>query len=164
MLTLYLVRHARAMAIAASDKERELTKEGCVNATKLGALFTDKFAQPDHVICSSALRTQQTFQLMRDAGLAARSDEVLDGLYDASPAFLLETIRTQEAQSLLVIGHNPALAILLNRLVAEDDIAPNLMHFPTATLAKISFDETSFDALSETHNGHLKSLVRGSEL
>lgn len=164
MLTLYLVRHARASAIAASDDKRELTQEGRLDAARLGALFNDNLAQPEHVIYSSAIRTQQTYQIMCQAGLTAQSDAVLDGLYNASPDYLLEVIRAQKGASLMIIGHNPALAILLNRLASDDDIAPNLMHFPTAAIAKISFDEKGFYALSDAHDGHLKYLVRGSEL
>ena len=162
MRDLYLVRHARAMAIGESDKARELDPSGCEDAAKLGALFRSQFAQPEQVLCSSARRTCQTLELMIQEGLAPQSHKIEEGLYNASAPYLFEMIKASDAQSLLLIGHNPALAILLNRLSDDDNFAPELMHFPTATIAHLTIEEAHFSDLSETSIISLKSLIRGS--
>ncbi len=163
MRDLYLVRHARAMAIGATDKARELAPSGCADALKLGALFRAKFTQPEQVLCSSAKRTCQTLELMMQEGLAPQNQTIEEGLYNASALYLFDMIKASNAQSLLLLGHNPALAILLNRLSDDDNFAPELMHFPTATIAHLTIEETAFANLSEASNISLKSLIRGSQ-
>ena len=162
MLTLYLVRHAKTGAIAASDRDRELTADGQDDAAKLGRLFESRLEQPDYVICSPAKRTVQTFEILQANGLASRSCDIQEGIYNASPSFLLDSIKACEASSLLMIGHNPALAIMLHHLAPADDIAPDLMHFPTGTLAHITFDAADFSQLSYDSEGTLHALIRGS--
>ena len=163
MLTLYLVRHAKALAIAASDKERELSPEGLEHTAKIGALFGTSLPQPEHIICSSALRTIQTFDGMKQAGLTCASYKIDEGLYNASVAYLWDVITTADVSALLLIGHNPALSILLNRLVG-DDIAPELMHFPTATVAQVCFSQETFRDVTQSSQARLHMLVRGSNL
>lgn len=164
MLTLYLVRHARAMAIAPSDKERELTPEGRDDAARLGALFKEHLIVPEAVLCSSATRAMQTHQIMHDAGLSCDRVRLDDALYNASASFLCDAIAGSNAQSLAVIGHNPALAIALNQIAPADDVAPHLMHFPTATLAHITFELGDFSSLTANSQGTLQALIRASEL
>ena len=163
MLTLYLVRHARAMAIASSDKERELTQQGRDDAAKIGGLFKAGLIQPDHILCSPTKRTIATLEIMAEQGLHAPSYHIEEGLYNASPSFVLEAIKSTRATCLLVMGHNPALAIMLNRLAPADDVAPDVMHFPTATMAHITFDVQSYDKISEDGKGILHTLIRGSD-
>ena len=164
MLTLYLVRHARAMAIAPSDKERELAPQGRGDAAQLGTLFDKKLAVPEAILCSSATRTIQTYEIMRDAGLSCDAVRFDEGLYNASADFLCDAIASSMAQSLLVIGHNPALAIALNQLAPADEVAPDLMHFPTATIAHITFELDNFTSLTPQSQGTLHALIRASEL
>ena len=163
MLSLYLVRHAKAMAIASTDKERELAPEGREHTAKLGALFTSSLEQPDHVIYSSALRTVQTYDVLKQTGLECDSHVIDEGLYNASASYLWDIITRSEAKSLLLIGHNPALSIVLNRLVA-DEIAPDLMHFPTATIAHVSFSDETFRDVTQSSKARLHQMVRGSNL
>ena len=167
MLTLYLVRHAKAMAIAPSDKDRELDPQGQEDAAAIGALFSTStshdFVQPELVLCSSALRTLQTYEVMVKQGLAASDFAIDEGLYNASASYLLDEVTNATQRSVMVIGHNPALAIMLNWFVA-DDVKPELMHFPTATIAHLSFDLPSFADLSQTSSAKLHALLRGSQL
>ena len=164
MLTLYLVRHARAMAIAPSDKERELTPQGCSDAAKLGGLFQEQLTVPEAILCSSATRTIQTHQIMQKAGLSGDGVCFDDGLYNASASFFCDAIASCEVQSLAVIGHNPALAIALNQLAPADDVAPDLIHFPTATIAHITFELDDFKSVTPHSQGTLHALIRGSAL
>ena len=164
MLTLYLVRHARAMAIAPSDKERELAPQGRSDAKGLGSLFQDTFAAPEVVFCSSAIRTIQTHQIMREAGLSTQDVRLDEGLYNASASYLLDVVASCEAKSVALIGHNPALAIALNQIAPADEVAPQLMHFPTATIAHITFEQDEFASLTTQSQGTLHALIRASEL
>lgn len=164
MLTLYLVRHARAMAIAPSDEERELTPQGRRDAVVLGALFQEQLAVPETILCSSATRAIQTHQAMAEGGLSCDMVRHDQGLYSASASYLCDAIARCGAPSVAVIGHNPALAILLNQIAPADDVAPHLMHFPTATIAHITFDLEEFTSLTPQSQGTLHALIRASEL
>ena len=164
MPLLYLVRHAKAHPIAESDRERELMAQGCEEAAKLGALFDDHWAQPDQIICSNATRTKQTLQAMEQAGLRCDNVQIDDGLYNASAGYLLQEIARNSAESLMVIGHNPAMAILLYKLADSEDVAPDLMHFPTATIAKLTVEGADFSALQQNKSASLLSLLKGANL
>ena len=100
---------------------------------------------------------------MKQEGLAPSTVAIDEDVYNASAAFLYDKITSQRAQSLLVIGHNPALAILLNRLAGDEDVAPDLMHFPTATIAHLQIEEACFGDLSDNSVISLKCLIRGSQ-
>ena len=70
-------------------------------------------------------------------------------LYGASASTLLERLRRVPAQTdaVMVIGHNPALQILVLRLAGDggataegSDLAAVERKFPTGALASLSFD------------------------
>ena len=48
----------------------------------------------------------------------------------------------------MIIGHNPAMAILLNRLADDQDIAPSMLHFPTGHSHKFIFLEKNSKILN----------------
>ena len=165
MLHLFLVRHAKAVAIAPADKERELAQDGRVDASKIGQLFGAKFNQPEHVFCSPALRTIQTYEVMKDYGLSQDSCTYDEALYHASASHLWDIITSYEGEgrALLVIAHNPAIAILVNHLVG-DDMPADLMHFPTATIAHLQIDAKEFKDFSDDSKISLNAVYRGSQL
>ena len=164
MPLLYLVRHAKAQPIAESDDKRELMAKGREDAAKLGSLFQDNWPQPHQIFCSSASRTQQTWQEMSQAGLCCGDVQFDDKLYNASAAYLLQAISQSDAPSLMIIGHNPAMAILLHELADADDVSPELMHFPTATIAQLSVEGQDFSALQQNKTAQLLSLLKGANL
>lgn len=119
---LVLLRHAKSSWQAAEldDHERPLNQRG----ERAGQLLASYFAtrdRPDLILCSSARRAQQTLDRLRPA--FARPPETLieNGLYLASAAALLERIGRvpDDVRNLLVIGHNPGLHELADRLAAR---------------------------------------------
>ena len=71
----------------------------------------------------------KTYELMTENGLSC--DEVLfdNALYHAGADAILTLLQARHEQHVMVIGHNPAMAILLNRLVPEEQVQPSMMHF-----------------------------------
>jgi len=66
---------------------------------------------PDLVLCSTARRARETWQLAQ-SGLGAAPPVHFDGrVYEASAAELLDLIRRESgaAQTLLVVGHDPGV-------------------------------------------------------
>ena len=155
MRTIYLVRHAKAEPIADTDKQRALSAIGIIDAQKLGILFSKELEAPDCIFCSDADRTRQTLDLMTQHALSASEVIYDEQLYHASADYLHGLIKSSDGKSIMIIGHNPSLAILLNKIVPTENIAPDMMHFPTGTLAVLGVDNEQIE---------LQKFVKGADL
>ncbi len=150
--TLVLLRHAKSAWPDVPDHDRPLARRGLRDAPVMGRWLCAAGYLPDRVVCSTALRARQTWQLARSV-LGASPDAVLDDrVYEASAAQLLDLIRhTPElTEMLLIVGHDPAVPELARTLAATapraragagDDAVPAavldrmLAKFPTAAIA-----------------------------
>ena len=66
--TLAVLRHAKAVQDPGlDDKDRALTKRGLRDATAAGGRLREAQLIPDLVLCSTALRTRQTWEQVRAA-------------------------------------------------------------------------------------------------
>jgi phosphohistidine phosphatase len=148
--TLLLLRHADTEATRAGhrDRDRRLTTIGEQQARAVGAFLADRELAVDQVLCSSAVRTQQTLQLLA-LGVTdhpARFD-ITDRLYDAGTDTLIEEIRALDETSrvALLVGHAPALPGVVYELADPDTSTPEASaaiadRFPAATLARLQFE------------------------
>jgi len=155
-----MLRHAKAASDApwgGGDRERPLTGRGRRDATALGArlaaddpvLDLDGVPRPQHIICSAAVRTRQTADLI--AG-AMGGDPPLDAyvsLYEAGTDLVLRYITAvdEKISSLLVVGHNPTTYRLVWEMAADDEggsggdrAALEDQGFPTCALAVLALD------------------------
>jgi phosphohistidine phosphatase len=97
--------------------------------------------EPSVVLCSSAVRTRETLDRLLPA---LGSPEVLieRELYQASAAKLLARLRRlpDGADSVLLIGHQPAIQQLALGLAGDGERLPQLRDkFPTAAIASLLF-------------------------
>jgi phosphohistidine phosphatase len=134
---LALLRHAKASShdFHIDDHDRPLTGRGRRAAEQIGAYLRQRGLRPAVVLCSSAVRTLQTLEL-----LELETDPqvvVADDLYGATAGELLDRIRHVDDvfSSVLIIGHNPGLQDLAVALVADN---PGIVSFPTGALAELS--------------------------
>ena len=116
MKTLVLMRHSHASSenSAWSDHERPLTGPGRVLASQTGKLLTEY--NIDRIICSSAVRTVETAELVASACGSNAAPEANDSLYLAGPAIypgVASELAVQDDKVLLMIGHNPGIANLV---------------------------------------------------
>ena len=122
---LILIRHGEAQPMARTDRQRELTTRGRAGAQQAGEWLATMGAEPGHALVSSATRTVSTWRdVCAGAGWSGSQAQVLDEVYDAGAGALFALIgATDESlQSLVVVGHNPAIASLafgLDDLQAE---------------------------------------------
>ncbi len=121
---LVLLRHAKAeVAGALDDHLRPLALLGRRQATVVGTSLAAADLLPDHVLCSSALRTRQTWDLARAAlGHEPTSVVVTDGLYTAGVRALLDLLREcdPDARTVLVVGHEPTVSQLAAALASPE--------------------------------------------
>ncbi len=117
MKTLYLLRHAKSSWNDSSlrDFDRPLNDRGRADAPVIGKHLASEDLGDPLLICSPALRTRETAQLvLLNANLHVdpRFDE---RIYEASLRDLLQVVsETDDArETLILIGHNPGLEELL---------------------------------------------------
>lgn len=111
MRKLILLRHAHAESAAAgqADRERPLSREGLAEAEAAGRWLKEHGHVPDRILCSPAIRTQQTLeQVLATLGYLEQRSE--PRIYDATPGTLLQVAdEHRECASLMIVGHNPGL-------------------------------------------------------
>jgi phosphohistidine phosphatase len=123
---LVLLRHAKSAWPDVPDHDRPLARRGKRDAPAIGRWLRDAGLLPDQVLCSTARRARETWQLAR-AELGTSPPVSFDGrVYQASAEQLLDLIRrtSQAARTLLVVGHDPAIPELAHLLAAAIPSAP----------------------------------------
>jgi phosphohistidine phosphatase len=162
MKTLLVLRHAKSSwnDRALDDHERPLTKRGRRDAPRMGELVREYGLMPDVVISSDAVRARLTAEAVAEAARYA-GEIVLDPhLYMACPAdilWLLSTVR-ENAETVMIVGHNPGLEKLVEQLTGERQ------DLPTAALAQIGLPIDQWRDLKRSTRGTLVGLWRPEEL
>ncbi|MCY7344790.1 MAG: histidine phosphatase family protein [Pyrinomonadaceae bacterium] len=161
MKTLYLLRHAKSGWDNAdlSDYERPLNKRGREAAPLVGGVMREKGFIPELILSSPAERAIQTAILIKQTARLDGKIKFNDGIYEASPARLLEIIGAldEKIASVLLVGHNPGLEGLIRALTGE------LHSMPTAALAVIDLETDGWnDIISSTNR--LRTLIRPKEI
>ena len=142
---LMLLRHAKSDWPDVSDHARPLAKRGRHDAPAVGRWLAEHGYLPDVVVCSTARRTRQTWELIAPALGGSPSVTFEPRAYDASALTLLYLAQELPSQyrSALLIGHNPAISELASSLAgppAEDGAPPPpRLRFPTAAVAVLEF-------------------------
>lgn len=134
--TLLILRHASAAnEPQAADEQRPLTRSGLAQATEIGRELVA--LKPEHVLCSTATRTRQTWQQVSAELPVQPKVEFEPRIYTADAETLRELVwqTEREVSTVLLIGHNPAVHELAWSLLGNQ--APQ--HFPPASLAVVTF-------------------------
>jgi phosphohistidine phosphatase len=161
MKVLSIVRHAKAERpdTYPSDYVRPLTVRGYKDAARLGTFMAGLEPKVDCILCSPAARAAQTADSLA-AELGFTNSVAWHGsIYLASAETLLELLRRapEEAQHVVLVGHNPGLEELAAGLCsgASDNSVLTLI---TATLAHFELDVTRWSQL-RWGAGQLRVLV-----
>jgi len=154
MRRLMLLRHAKTEHDAPSgqDQDRRLDDRGRLDAAAVGGWIGRHLPVPELALVSTAVRAQQTWEIVRQAMQDATRTavpppqvEFMDELYGAEPAQLLQIIRMAEAadpRQLMVVGHNPGMHELALALAGSGDAAAKKAledNLPTSGLAILDF-------------------------
>jgi|OM-RGC.v1.021123757 Phosphohistidine phosphatase SixA len=121
MKRLYILRHAKSdWPSGVDDKDRPLGENGKRHADALVKTMASKRYKPDYVLCSSAVRTRQTFAPVKQEWPDTKY-EYKDNLYLASTGELFEELKStdDEFNNIMIIGHNPGIHGLVQLLVGQ---------------------------------------------
>jgi phosphohistidine phosphatase len=164
MRRLMLLRHAKSdrSTPGLRDHDRPLNARGRETAPRIGAYMASHALVPDLVICSTATRARETWDLVATA--LGRSPKVRydERIYRNDPGVLIELVRTaSNGDTLLLVGHNPSFQMFAEIVVASGhgDARQRLREkFPTAGLAVIDFPIEAWDRL-HPHSGRLDRMI-----
>ncbi|WP_156251091.1 SixA phosphatase family protein [Pseudactinotalea terrae] len=141
-----LLRHAKAGARDTPDHGRELTREGRAQCAQVAEHLLEHGRVPQLVLCSTATRTRQTWELVA-AGLGESSPvRFLDVLYsaDVSDAVDVLTQVPGDVTEVLVVGHEPTVSETAHHLAGAGSepgaLALVRIGVPTASLSLLHTD------------------------
>jgi phosphohistidine phosphatase len=144
---LFVLRHAKSSweDTGLDDHERPLAPRGRRAVKVLFDHIRSNGIEPALVVCSSSRRTRETLD-----GIQPGGEHLIEpDLYGASPGIVLERLRgvAEDVSSVMVIGHNPAMQMLVLRLAASggrpeegSDLAEVQHKFSTGALATLEFE------------------------
>jgi phosphohistidine phosphatase len=148
---LVLLRHAKSDWPDVADHDRPLAKRGRRDAPAVGRWLGEAGYGPDAVVCSTARRAQETWELAAGGLLAAvpgaaPTVRYEPRVYEASVLGLLMLVREfpPEWETALVVGHNPGMAKLTVGLADPPPDPPAA--FPTAAVAVLGLPGPWADA------------------
>jgi len=129
---LLLLRHAKAESPGAlADELRPLSLDGRRQCADVAGRLRAADLVPEHVIVSSAVRTRQTWELVR-AGLGddcpEPSVDVTERAYDATMGDLLTLAQEAppEARTVLLVVHEPAVSAVASFVAGDDGVREHL--------------------------------------
>ncbi|MFI7496903.1 SixA phosphatase family protein [Streptomyces sp. NPDC049687] len=149
---IVLFRHAKADWPQVNDHDRPLAERGRKDAAVAGRKLADTGISFDLALCSSAVRTRETWKLAVHEFPHRPKTVYEERIYEASPGELIALLNEtpDDVRNVVVIGHNPGVHALTDILAgsAESDARERMMRrgFPAAAFAVL------------THDGPWKSL------
>lgn len=148
MKTLFLIRHAKSSwdDMTLGDKDRPLNDRGKRDAPRVGKQLSKRGVKPDLILSSPAARALATAEIIAKALDYKRSAIVVnDRLYAVDADELLDVIRQLDdrAHCVMLVGHNPELTELANRLSSK------VTQLPTCAVAEFTFDSKSWKRIGK---------------
>lgn len=137
---LLLMRHAKSdwKDAGLGDKERPLNPRGKETAPMMAHWVFEHDYLPNRVICSGAIRTQQTLELMMQQWSTIQTTNpslvlpqviIENSLYLASDALILSIAKSganenESGTCIMMLGHNPGMELLASKLSGCDVVMP----------------------------------------
>ena len=147
MKQIFLLRHAKSdwSTMGQQDFDRGLASRGIKDISLISDYVKKNNFKLDEVLCSSANRTKETFDLCADGfDFDIKNVKYLDDLYYGNHESIIDLLVNinQAANSVLIVGHNPAIQETVLRL-SDTDQNSNLLNrvehkYPTAAFCTLT--------------------------
>ncbi len=156
------MRHAKSSWAedALPDEERPLNERGKDAAARMGKFLRDEDLAPGLILASPAKRVRQTANRVKDAGGFEAPIVEVPRLYFSGPEAYLDGIETvpNAVQIVLVIGHNPDIETLLQRIHRDP------VRMPTASIARLRIEGKDWRGVRDLSSVSLVDVYRPKEL
>ena len=147
MKKFILMRHAESGwgKPGLGDHERSLNALGRIDAPVMARWLAAQEQLPEVILCSSARRTCETVERMREAVPELPNPIIEPALYHATPEQILAALRQIRSGTgmAMIVGHEPGLSVSAHRLGdqtgAGDGHQGTFTHFPPAGIAVFQF-------------------------
>ncbi len=157
--TLYLVRHGKSdwSNSTQRDFERGLKKRGILDLKTISSYLKLRQTKIDLILSSASLRTQLTADLIAKELSYTNNIQYMEELYLTPPEMIINVLSLQENfhDSILLVGHNPALTELAN--ILQDDA--NMSKFPTLGVLSINLDIDSWNDIKYKCHGKTNFFI-----
>ena len=170
MKTVLLLRHAKSSwdQLNLPDPLRPLAPRGRKAAPRIGSYMAENKLIPNMVLCSTARRAEETWQLVSDHLGDGIQVQMRDDIYHASPRRLMDLIQIlpKTVDTVLLVGHNPTfedLALTLAGSGQEEGLESMARKYPTGALAVIDFSVADWSQI-RAGEGYLRDFVRPRSL
>jgi phosphohistidine phosphatase len=152
-LILLLIRHAKSDwgDAARPDHQRPLNERGRRDAPRMGRWIAQQDLVPAEVLCSDAVRTRETLDLMLPAWAPPPRVIQRRELYHASPETMLANLAEVSADRVALVGHNPGIGELAGHLALEAPGHDRWDDYPTCAVAALSFDARDWSGIRPRH-------------
>ncbi|TQF02930.1 histidine phosphatase family protein [Kitasatospora acidiphila] len=145
---IIVLRHAKADWPQVDDHERPLAERGRAEAPVAGEWLADSGLNPDLVLCSTSVRTRETWKLVSHELPKRQRHTVFEKrIYDATAGEIIEVLKEtpDDVADLLLVGHNPGVQNLVEVLAGDESLGDALTQlrqrgFPTAGVAVLAFE------------------------
>jgi len=140
MKTLYILRHAKSSwkSPELTDEQRPLLEKGKKRTRKTIEYMLKKGIVPEVIVSSHAIRAQETARIVA-YGIKFPQQEITysHNLYNCEADGIFNELYAygDEINSVLIVGHNPALTNFINKF-----FDPPVDYLPTSGLAAIKFN------------------------
>jgi phosphohistidine phosphatase len=141
MKYLTFIRHAKSSWTehGLSDHDRPLNPRGQRDAPRMAEWLSQSIQAPELIICSTALRAQQTADAFQTA-LKIEHNKFIDEprLYMAGMQEWIEVLQDSLArpEPMAFVSHNPGITQIINWLCDED-----ILNVPTCGIAIVAIPE-----------------------
>ncbi len=173
MKTVFLLRHAKSdwSNAGLEDHDRPLNARGRDTAPQMADYIKSKHYRPALILCSTARRTIETYDLIKDV-LGDAPVKFEEDLYLAEDRHLWGRLHWLDdaAKSVMFIGHNPGLEQFANALTAspkresEEKLHKRMRDkFSTCALAVIKLPADTWRA-AKRGTGKLHDFMRPKDL
>jgi len=169
MKILTVLRHAKSSwdDSRLDDFDRPLNDRGWKAAHRMGGEFRQRGLRFDLVLASPAARVRETIDGLREKFELDVEIRFEPEVYAASEERLLQVVRaiSEDAQRVLLVGHNPGLEQLVAGLTRDDDPTRDRVSekFPTAACAQIELPADRWTDV-EPGTGKIVALILPKEL
>jgi len=120
-MDLYILRHADANTVAATDDARPLSEKGITQAKKVGRFCKEHNIKPELILTSPVRRAAETAEIVAEIlkGELMIEQWLACGM---QPETALEELRGYERfESVMIVGHQPDFSLLAAHLLGLQD-------------------------------------------